>query len=90
MCHVWEPHGSRYQPTSGWEIAGRVSGEDRDFELDSRTDDYLNIDVSVSRRLTRLFWITAEYQYADRNSTESGEEYKESRYSLLFVLRSSR
>ena len=67
---------------AGWGLgaAGRLSN--RHFPISDRKDDYLDLIFNVDRRLTRIMSITFAYRYADRSSN-SGDDYSESRYTLL-------
>lgn len=51
-------------------------------ESEDREDDYLDVTVGVTRRMSRTFIGTLDYSYFERDSTAPGESYVENAISL--------
>lgn len=67
---------------SNWRISLDGRFEQSDFQNADREDDNLFANATVSRRLTRTFFVDFTYRYADRGSSDGGFDFTENRYTL--------
>ena len=62
--------------------AARKRFEQSDFQNADREDDNLFANATVSRRLTRTFFIDFSWRHSDRSSSDGGFDFTENRYTL--------
>ncbi len=71
----------------GWRLGADLGFRQSSFDTPDRSDDYLTGGVRIDRRLSRLFWISLQYNLDDRSSDAEAQDYRENRVTLWLRFR---